>query len=62
MARSREGSLGESIKGGTADQGICPLSEGQILFCWVGRELSKASDTGQLLAQEMLAEGEHEGR
>lgn len=22
----------ESIKGGTADQGICPLSEGQILF------------------------------
>jgi len=40
----------ESIKGGTADRGICPLSEGQILFCWGRPGTSrKASAKEQLL-------------
>ena len=46
----------ESIKGGTADQRICPLSEGQIPFCWGRPGTSrKASAKEQLLRKRTPA-------
>lgn len=38
----------ESIKGGTADQGICPLSEGQIPFFGVGRKTLEGVGEGAI--------------
>ena len=39
----------ESIKGGTADQGICPLSEGQIpFFVEVGRKTLEGVGEGTI--------------
>lgn len=55
--------LCESIKGGTADQGICPLSEGQIPFLLGSAgNLSKGVGEGAIATEEDARRRGHEGR
>lgn len=53
----------ESIKGGTADQGICPLSEGQVPFLLgPAGNLSKGVGEGAIATEEDARRRGHEGR
>lgn len=53
----------ESIKGGTADQGICPLSEGQIPFLLGSAgNLSKGVGEGAIATEKDARRRGHEGR
>ena len=55
--------LCESIKGGTADQGICPLSEGQIPFLLGSAgNLSKGVGEGAIATEKDARRRGHEGR